>query len=226
MHGQPHFPVFDVFQFEFQRLDLFILSFIIALFFFFFLLFLAAVTSSLSMLQPGIAFLEEAMEIDRKRSVTVLGLITAIGSGFVVFFSKDLKALDTIDFWVGTFLIFILATIQIILFGWFIGVKRGLKMANQGAAFPVPPIYGFIMKYVTPLFLLVIFALWTTQSVFGYNIITGEHDYPSYVKDLFIEPNNVARFSVVLIVIVTAFLAILTANAAKFKYEKKESSNS
>ena len=45
--------------------------------------------------------------------MAVLGVITAIGSGFVVYFSKDL-VLDTIDFWVGTFLIFVLATVQII----------------------------------------------------------------------------------------------------------------
>ena len=186
-------------------------------FLFFFLLFLAAVTSSLSMLQPGIAFLEESMDIDRKKSVSVLGIITALGSGFVVYFSKDLKALDTIDFWVGTFLIFVLATIQIIIFGWVIGIKRGLKMANQGALFKVPPIYGVIMKYVTPTFLLVIFALWTIQNVFGYNILTGEQDYSSYVNDLFIQPSGVARFSVVLIFLVAAFFTILTAIAPKFK---------
>ncbi|MBN12681.1 MAG: sodium:calcium symporter [Opitutaceae bacterium] len=186
-------------------------------FLFFFLLFLAAVTSSLSMLQPGIAFLEESMDIDRKKSVSVLGIITALGSGFVVYFSKDLKALDTIDFWVGTFLIFILATIQIIIFGWVIGIKQGLKMANQGALFKVPPIYGIIMKYVTPTFLLIIFALWTIQNVFGYNILTGEQDYSSYVNDLFIKPNGVARFSVVLIILVAAFFSLLTAIAPKFK---------
>ena len=186
-------------------------------FLFFFLLFLAAVTSSLSMLQPGIAFLEESMDIDRKKSVSVLGIITALGSGFVVYFSKDLKALDTIDFWVGTFLIFVLATIQIIIFGWVIGIKQGLKMANQGALFKVPPIYGIIMKYVTPTFLLIIFALWTIQNVFGYNILTGEQDYSSYVNDLFIKPNGVARFSVVLIILVAAFFSLLTAIAPKFK---------
>jgi NSS family neurotransmitter:Na+ symporter len=35
---------------------------------FFFMLFLAAITSSISMLQPGIAFLEEAMNVGRKVS--------------------------------------------------------------------------------------------------------------------------------------------------------------
>ncbi len=186
-------------------------------FLFFFLLFLAAVTSSLSMLQPGIAFLEESMDIGRHRSVALLGLITAFGCGFVVYFSKDLKALDTIDFWVGTFLIFILATTQIIVFGWVIGLERGLKLANEGALFPIPSIYGFIMKYVTPSFLLIIFFFWTLQNIFGYNVLTGEFAYSSYIKDLFIEPDRVAAYSLILIGLVLAFLKLLTFISPKLK---------
>ncbi len=50
-------------------------------FLFFFLLFLAAVTSSLSMLQPAIALLEEGLGLQRKASVALLGFITAVGVG-------------------------------------------------------------------------------------------------------------------------------------------------
>ncbi|MCB0353209.1 MAG: sodium-dependent transporter, partial [Bdellovibrionales bacterium] len=60
-------------------------------FLWFFMLFLAAITSSVSMLQPAIAFLEEALPLGRKASVTFLGLISALGSFFVLYFSKDLK---------------------------------------------------------------------------------------------------------------------------------------
>ncbi len=45
-------------------------------FLFFFLLFLAAVTSSISTLQPGIALLEEGLLLSRKSSVTVMGMDT------------------------------------------------------------------------------------------------------------------------------------------------------
>jgi Na+-dependent transporters of the SNF family len=110
-------------------------------FVFFLLLFLAAVTSSLSMLQPGIAFLEESLNIRRKESVAILGFITAMGSVFVVYFSKDLKALDTLDFWVGTFLIFILATAQILVFSWKFGVENGLAEAAQGSVFGIPRVF-------------------------------------------------------------------------------------
>lgn len=186
-------------------------------FLFFFLLFLAAVTSSISMLQPGIAFLEEAMRISRKQSVALLGLITALGCGFVVFFSEGVKALDTMDFWVGTFLIFVLSTIQIIIFGWILGADKGLELADQGAAVRIPRFFKFIMKYVSPLFLLTIFALWVTANVFGINLRTGEGTYSGYIVDLFIEPNRVAQLSVGLIVVVALLFAFITALNPEYK---------
>jgi NSS family neurotransmitter:Na+ symporter len=103
---------------------------------FFFMLFLAAVTSSISMLQPGIAFVEEALNVGRRASVTILGLLTTFGTGFVLYFTGDLKALDTLDFWVGTFLIFVLATIQIIVFGWKWGIEKGFQEAASGRRHP------------------------------------------------------------------------------------------
>lgn len=193
-------------------------------FLFFFLLFLAAVTSSLSMLQPGIAFLEEALNIKRKQSVAMLGLITAVGCGFVVYFSAGVKALDTMDFWVGTFLIFILSTIQIIIFSWILGIDKGFELAHQGAAIRIPNFFKFIMKYITPLFLLVIFALWMAANVFGINFSTGEAEYSSYVKDLFIEPNTVAWMSIALIGIVAAlFVFFISLNQNYKKIAKEES---
>ena len=56
-------------------------------FLWFFMLFVAAITSSVSMLQPVIAFFEEGFGLRRHASVTVLGLVTAVGCGFVVYFS-------------------------------------------------------------------------------------------------------------------------------------------
>ncbi len=184
---------------------------------FFFLLFLAAVTSSLSMLQPGIAFLEESLRIGRKQSVAILGLITALGSTFVVYFSKDTKALDTLDFWVGTFLIFILATIQIIFFSWFLGVDRGLKEAHQGSAIRIPGFFRPIMKFICPAFLLIIFTLWCLENLFGITPGGGSAEVSGYVKDLFVTPNPVAWLAVGLIILFAAFVTILTARAKAYE---------
>ncbi|MGE9295735.1 MAG: sodium:calcium symporter [Puniceicoccales bacterium] len=189
-------------------------------FLWFFLLFLAAMTSSISMLQPGIAFIEETMRTDRKRSCAVLGLITIIGCGFVVYFSEGAKALDTLDFWVGTFLIFVLATIQIIIFGWVFGINRGFKEAHQGAAIRIPGFYRVIMKYVAPAFLLVVFACWVLMNVFGVNFSSGDAKMSYYVTDLFGKDHSVAaRLSVALVVALFIFFAVLVSTVERYKDE-------
>jgi len=187
-------------------------------FLFFFLLFLAAATSSISMLQPGIAYLEEAMRLNRRQSVALLGFITAVGCGFVVYFSQDIKALDTLDFWVGTFLIFLLATIQIILFAWVFGVDRGLEEAAKGAAIRIPAFFRWVMKFVCPLFLLSIFFLWFLFNVLGYSPQTGQAEVSAYVKDLAGDnPNLVARMSVGLILLTALFMAFVAWLSPRYR---------
>lgn len=134
----------------------------------FFMLFLAAITSSLSMLQPAIAFLEEGLNIGRHVSVTLLGILTALGSLFVIWFSKNLVALDTMDFWVGSFALFILALLEVLLFSWVFGARRGYEEAMAGAAIRIPRIFVFIIKYVSPVYLLVVLVFWTRQNAPGY----------------------------------------------------------
>ena len=186
---------------------------------FFFLLFLAAITSSLSMLQPGIALIEESLDVGRKASVTLLGFFTTIGTVFVAWFTGNgWKALDTIDFWVGTFLLFILATIHIIHFSWFIGVDRGLAWAAEGASMRIPKIFRPIMLWVCPVFLITIFGLWVAKNVFGFSFEGGNAEPSSYVLDLFGDtPNPVARLSIGVVALVVITMALLVARAKAFR---------
>jgi neurotransmitter:Na+ symporter, NSS family len=195
-------------------------------FLFFFLLFLAAITSSLSMLQPGIAFLEEGLGLNRKQSTTLLGLVTAVGCTFVVYFSKDLKALDTMDFWVGTVFIFIMATVIIIYFGWGMGIGRGFAEAHRGSEMKIPGIYRFIMKFVSPAYLLIIFALFLWFKVFGWDPEAKKFVPTSYVADLVgPEPNVVARVTVLFLAITVIFFGLLTALAGKRWDKEKAKAN-
>jgi len=125
---------------------------------FFFMLFLAAITSSISMYQPSLAFFQESLGWSRKQATTLMVTLCIGGSALVIYFSKGGHFLATIDDWVGTFLIFVLAMVQIILFSWVFGVDKGLAEAHQGAQIRIPRFYRFIMKYVTPTYLLVIFV--------------------------------------------------------------------
>ncbi|MDP1588393.1 MAG: hypothetical protein Q8M07_11650 [Prosthecobacter sp.] len=185
---------------------------------FFFMLFLAAVTSSISMLQPGIAFLEEALGVGRRVSVAILGLLTTFGTGFVLYFTADLKALDTLDFWVGTFLIFILATIQIIIFGWKWGIDKGFDELHQGAAIRVPWIFRPIIKWICPGFLLLIFAMWLLKEIFGFDLTTGTAGAVSYyVTDLFGDKaSTAAQLSIALVVVIFIFFGLMTGRSRAY----------
>lgn len=170
-------------------------------FLWFFLLFIAAVTSSISMLQPAIAFFEEGLGTGRRASVTLLGLITFLGSMFIVFFSGDLKALDTMDFWIGSFFIYTLATIEVVIFAWVFGANRVIDEANQGSLIKLPSWVSFTLKYVSPAYLLTVFVFWGVQNV------------PAYVDKFFNDP--VTRYTIGFIVILMAFFFVMIMTAVR-----------
>lgn len=176
-------------------------------FLWFFLLFLAAVTSSISMLQPPIAFLEEGFNINRKTSVAVLGLLTAFGTLVVAYFSHDLMALDIMDFWVGQVCIFVVATILVIAFGWVFGVDRGFDEAHRGAHIRIPGIFKFIIKYVSPVYLITIFGFFLYVNLFP------DDRASSYIWK--VVDNLSARWTVGFLLVLVAFLTLLISLAAR-----------
>ena len=171
---------------------------------FFFLLFIAAITSSLSMLQPAIAFLEEGLDLSRQAAVTLLGFITAIGALFVSLMSHGLTVLDHMDFWTGNFCIYLLATIEVIFFAHIMGLDRGLKELASGAEIKLPKILPFILKFITPLFLLIIFGWWLKDQVFSNG---------PYIQALRTDP--VVQLTIGFILITTLFFSLLIRLAVK-----------
>ena len=127
------------------------------------LLFLAAVTSSISMLQPAIAFLEDGFGLRRKASVTVLAVITFIGAGLIMYFSENVQALDFTDFWCE-FMMILAALGQVTIFGWVLGAARGVEETNRGADFKLPRFMPYVIRYVTPAFLLAVLIMWFTYN--------------------------------------------------------------
>jgi len=131
-------------------------------FLWFFLLFLAGITSSVSLAQPAVAFLEDEFDINRKKAVMILGVVTFILCQPVIFFLGR-GVLDELDFWGGTFFLVVFATIETILFAWVFGMERAWDEIHKGADMQVPRAYKFIIKYVTPLFLFFILGTWLWQ---------------------------------------------------------------
>ncbi|MFC1479881.1 sodium-dependent transporter [Candidatus Omnitrophota bacterium] len=131
-------------------------------FLWFALLFLAGVTSSVSLAMPAIAFLEDEFNISRKRSVMMFGAITFILCNAAIFFLGK-GVVDELDFWGGTFCLVLFATIEVILFGWIFGINKAWEEVHHGADMRIPGIYKYIIKYVTPVFLLVVLTTWFFQ---------------------------------------------------------------
>jgi SNF family Na+-dependent transporter len=134
----------------------------------FFMLFLAAITSSISMYQPALAFFREALGWSRQAATTLMVSICVVGSFLVMYFSRSGIFRSTIDDWVGTFMIFILAAVQIICFSWVHGIDRGWNDLHAGAHIRLPLIYKFIMKWVAPLYLIIVFVFFCKNNLGGW----------------------------------------------------------
>jgi hypothetical protein len=76
------------------------------------------------------------------------------------------------------------------------------------------------MKWISPAFLLAIFALWVLANVFGYKFGTGESQVSDYVRDLFITPNPAAWLAVAFILVLLVAAGVLIARAKAFADKK------
>jgi len=139
----------------------------------FLLLFIAGITTSVAFLQPLVAFLTEEFKMTRKKAVhTIFGFLVAAIMFVVVFFKYGV--LDELDFWVGTFGIVVFGALEIIVFSWIFGLKKGWEEMHKGADFKIPGIFKFILKYITPAYMLVILGVWTYQDAIGKFLMKGE----------------------------------------------------
>lgn len=131
-------------------------------FLWFILLFLAGITSSVSLAQPSIAFLEDEFDISREKAVFYFGIIAFILCQPCIFLLGK-GVVDELDFWGGTFFLVVFALIEVVLFVWVFGMEKAWDEIHHGADLTLPRFYKWIIKYVTPLFLLFILGAWFWQ---------------------------------------------------------------
>ena len=140
---------------------------------FFFLLFIAGITSSVAMTQPAIAFLEDEFKWKREKAVKAVFAVLILCSALVIGFFR-FGFLDELDFWAGTFGLVVFAAIEIVLFSWVFGLKKGWVEMHKGADLKVPRIFKFVLTYVTPIYLLVLLVMWTYQDAIKALLMTGK----------------------------------------------------
>ena len=120
------------------------------------LLFFAGITSSLAMGTPWMGFMEDEFDWSRNKSAITLGIVVFfLALPTIFFFNKGV--FDEYDYWTGTVSLVVFALAEVILFAWVFGMDKGWREITDGADMKVPLVYKFIIKFVTPLFILIIF---------------------------------------------------------------------
>ncbi|MCK6601926.1 MAG: sodium:calcium symporter [Bacteroidetes bacterium] len=132
-------------------------------FIWFFLLFFAGITSSVAMGLPIITFLKDEFQLSHKKAVSILVGLTVACVIPVVLYNR-FGYLDELDFWAGTFMLVLFGAVETILFVWVFGIDKAWAEINQGAAMKIPKVFYFIMKYITPTFLIVLLGAWIYNS--------------------------------------------------------------
>ncbi|MBS0201758.1 MAG: sodium-dependent transporter [Planctomycetes bacterium] len=123
--------------------------------FWFGLLFFAAITSSLAMGQPVMAFLQEEFKFSRERSAITFGmLLLPLAIPVAILNSQTFN--DEFDYWASTFMLVVFALGETILFAWMFGMNRGWAEMMKGAELQIPIVFKYIIQYVTPVFLALI----------------------------------------------------------------------
>jgi NSS family neurotransmitter:Na+ symporter len=121
------------------------------------LLFFAGITSSLAMGTPVINFLKDEFKFTERGGAWTFGIaVFVLGLPTVLFFNYGV--FDEYDHWAGTVSLVIFAMFQTILFGWIFGIDKGWKEITTGADYKPPIVIKYLIKYVTPVMIIVIFV--------------------------------------------------------------------
>lgn len=185
-------------------------------FIWFTLLFFAGITSSISIIQPAVSFLEDEVGWKHGKSVlTIAGLSLVVC--LVAVFGLSGGSIDELDFWGGTFSLVVFGTIEAILFAWVLGIDKGWEELNTGSHIRIPRIFRFVLKYVTPVYLIIILIAWMISDGWGFIVLKG------------VNPSETVTFlslTVKKVVFITSFrlfllTLLITANVIIFKVWKK-----
>ena len=134
-------------------------------FLFFVLLFLAAITSSMSLVQPTVALFQESFRWTRGTSVILAAIVNLVGTVIVCWYTKNLVALDVFDFWLANFMPFVFAIIQttFIIFVW--GVSNFKTELASGAKIKPPLFLVNVVKYASFPYLILIACFWAWKNI-------------------------------------------------------------
>ncbi len=131
-------------------------------FLWFFLLFFAGLTSSIAITQPVVSFFQDEFGINRTKSVLFTMSIMVVSVIMVIFVNNTL---DEWDFWAGTIGLMIFGLIELVMFMWVFGGTKSWEEINRYGIIKVPRVFYYVLRYITPLFLIVLIAWWGVEKL-------------------------------------------------------------
>ncbi|MGJ8559744.1 MAG: sodium-dependent transporter [Litorimonas sp.] len=131
---------------------------------FFFLAFFAAITSSVSLLEPSVAFVSERFKMTKAKAAWVMGAIMiAVGliSVFGVAPGGDTYALDAIDTFTGQVMLPLAGLLIVLFVGW--RVDKAIIATEFADSMALGNILLVLTRFVAPIFVAIVFV----SSVYG-----------------------------------------------------------
>lgn len=133
---------------------------------FFIMVFFAALTSSISLMETVVSILIDKAKIGRRLScVIVLGVSLILGLFSCLGYSAwnnvtiiGLQILDFFDFITNSIVMPVVALITCIFVGYFIKPKSIIEEVELSGKFRMKKLFTVVIKYVAPIFLIIIFA--------------------------------------------------------------------
>ena len=122
----------------------------------------AGVTSALGFFEPMLNSTSAKLGWSRKKTATILCII---GCVFSLILTTGISSylVGIIDSFVNEFGILLLIGVQCIIFAWFYGVEHFLPALNEHSTFKVGTIWSFIIKYLLPCVLIVMWVIGIVQ---------------------------------------------------------------
>ena len=77
------------------------------------------------------------------------------------------------DYWSGTFMLVVVALVEVIIFAWIYGMEKGWNEILRGADIKPPKIFFYIIKYITPAYILFILVFWTVEEAIPTFFLVG-----------------------------------------------------
>lgn len=122
----------------------------------------AGITSAVGVFEPMVNSTEYKLDWSRKRTVTVLSII---GCALSLTFATGIGSylLGVVDGFVNEFGILLMIAVQCIIFTWLFDVDSLIPMLNENSRFKVGKTWKFIIKYVLPIFLIIMWLIGIIQ---------------------------------------------------------------